>query len=89
MTTNAYWHERTYRVKVGLGAGPAAGTFEITMEAPKWSGPFGSLAQDAARAAFLREEICRRLAIRFPSEQVTYISATPVAGKLRPRWDRG
>ena len=88
MTTNAFWHERAYRIKVGLGAGPDAGTFEITMDAPEWTGPFGSPAEDVARQAFLREEITRRLAVRFPAEPVSYISAVPVAAKLRPHWER-
>jgi len=88
MSTNAGWRERPYRIKIGLGAGPSAGNFEITMDAPEWTGTFEGVAQDKQRTIFFQAEVCRRLARRFPAERVIFLSATPVAMRIRPSWDR-
>lgn len=82
------WRTRPFRVKVGLGTGPNAGTFETVLEAPEWIGPYGSRAADDARLAQSREQMRNAVAARFPGERVVLLEATPIAAHVRQRWDR-
>jgi hypothetical protein len=82
------WRTRPLWVKLGLGSGNDAGTFETTIDGFEWTGHFGSLAQDQARQAWRKDQILAALAARFPNEKLTLVSVTPIAGRTRRAWDR-
>ena len=82
------WRVRPLRVKVGLGSGKDAGTFETTIDGPEWTGPFGSSGADQARADWRKGQILAVLADRFPNEKLTLVSIIPIAGRTRRTWDR-
>lgn len=82
------WQTRLFKVNVGLGTGPDAGTFETTIEGPEWMGQFGGLEADRERWIWQRDQILADLALRFPDEKLKLVSLTPLAGRVRPVWDR-
>lgn len=82
------WQNRLFKVKVGLGTGSNAGSFETVIEGPEWHGAFGSQDHDQARIKWQRTQILDQIGVRFPNETLVLISVLPITGRFRPVWDR-
>jgi hypothetical protein len=79
---------RPFKVRIGVGAGPDAGTFETIMDLPEYRGPFISQAADAQRTAEFNAYLLARLSPRFPGEKLRVIEAIPRGNRQRFAWDR-
>lgn len=82
------WHERLFKVTVGLGSGPTAATVETTVDGPEYIGPFIGAEASRERQAWQRQVILDTVATRFPDEVIKIVEITPTAVRVRPRWDR-
>ena len=82
------WHQRLFKLTVGLGSGPDAVTLETVIDGPEYLGPYLSADDDLRRTTWQYEQFTSALAARFPNEKIKIVKAIPAAKRQRPPWDR-